>query len=167
MSVGESMRARWGSCAAGESVVRVVGELFVVARGPGAAAAVDTLTEGGLDPASRSALASPPVDPLASLLSLVETSSLSLAGLRLTPPWAAVALIGDASLAHGSGDQVRRLEGTSLRPGELEVRYLRLAPGDRLVLSTGALEVIEPSEEACRRLAGAHDGTLAIRLRER
>ena len=99
------MHARWASTS---RRVRVFDELFVLAGGPSADLALESLEAlvAMADPASRSALRSPPADPLAALLHLIDrrlsergAGPAPLAALRLTPPWAAVALAGDVHAA--------------------------------------------------------------------
>ena len=161
------MHARWASTS---RRVRVFDELFVLAGGPSADLALESLEAlvAMADPASRSALRSPPADPLAALLHLIDrrlsergAGPAPLAALRLTPPWAAVALAGDVHAAHVSAG-LTRMEGSLPalgRGGPLALRYVPLARGDRFVLATADIDSERatgpaPSiEERCRGLA--------------
>ena len=169
---GETMHARWASTA---SHVRVIDELFVLAGGPSAGLALDAIEALATttDSASRSELRSPPADPLAALLHLTDrrlvergAGPIALAALRLTPPWATVALAGDVYFAHASTERITRIGGSAPplgAEGPLVLRYVPLARGDRFVVATvdidpgRAAAPALPIEERCRGLVSGED----------
>ena len=166
------MHARWASTA---SHARVIDELFVLAAGPSAGLTLESLEAlvAMADLASRSALRSPPADPLAALLHLTDrrlvergAGPVALAALRLTPPWATVALAGDVYFAHASAERITRVGGTTPplgTEGPISLRYVPLARGDRFVVATvdidqgRAADPALPIEERCRGLVSGED----------
>lgn len=139
IEAGETMHACWAAASErgathelDEDAFGVCGdaELFVVADGEGRDAArfaVDTLIAFGAraELAGASPLRSPPIDPLAAAIHAAHEQlrhrggACTLAAVRLTPPWASIAHVGDCRAGRLRGD---RLEWLTIDPSVLADR---------------------------------------------